>query len=101
MAQTSTLLIAYYHGLLLRDVDSDFLTEDMCSDHLLTADEQTVIDSGSSIHQRNWLLLEHVRHMNMPTLSAFCELLQKKWPQISAQLLTGIAHMHTVATYIP
>ena len=85
----STLLIGYYHGLLLRDLDSDLLTDDMHSTHLLSADEQIVIDSGCSVHQRNWLQLERVRRMDTPTVSTFCELLQKKWPQINAQLLTG------------
>ena len=95
----STLLIGYYHGLLLRDLDSDMLTDDMHSTHLLSTDEQTVIDSGYSVHQRNWLLLERVRQMDTPTVSTFCELLQNKWPQISAQLLTGTqthTQTHTV-----
>lgn len=89
MVASSTLLIGYYHGLLLRDVDSDLLTDDMYSTHLLTADEQVVIDSGCSAHQRNWLLLERVRHMDVQALFKFCELLQNRWPQIGMQLLTG------------
>ena len=91
---SSALLIGYYHGLLLRDVDSDLLTDDMYSAHLLTAKEQIVIDSGCSVHQRNLLLLEHVRNMETQALFTFCELLQNKWPQIGKQLLTGTTHTY-------
>ena len=98
---SSTLLIGYYHDLLLRDIDSDLLTDDMYSIHLLTSDEQIVIDSGCSVHQRNWLLLEHVRHMETQALSAFCDLLQNKSPQIGMQLLTGTTNTHThTCTYV-
>ena len=62
----------------------------MFSVGLLTACEQIVISSGHSVHQRNWLLLEHVRHMDEQTLMAFCELVQEIWPQIGLKLITGV-----------
>ena len=85
----STLLIGYYYGLLLRDVESDLLIDQMYSDNLLTTDEQNFITFGHNVHQKNRLLLEHVRHMDGQNLVVFCELLQNKWPQIGTQLLTG------------
>ena len=90
MMSTSTLLIAYYHGLLLRSIDADLLTDKMCSVGLLTAHEQIVISSGNSIYQKNWLLLEHVRHMDVQALRKFCEVVQEVWPQIGLQLITGV-----------
>ena len=89
MLSTSTLLIGYYHGLLLRDTNADSLMGDLYSTGLLTAQEQNVILSGHSSHQRNWLLLEHVRHMDSQALLAFSELLKEVWPQIGMQLITG------------
>jgi len=85
----STLLIGYYHGLLLRDIDADLLTDHMCSTGLLSVHEQTVIFSGHTVHHRNWLLLECVRHMDLQLLPTFCELVLEEWPEIGSQLITG------------
>ena len=90
MMTTSTLLIGYYHGLLLRSIDADLLTDKMCSIGLLTAHEQIVISSGHSVHQRNQLLLEHVQHMDAQALRIFCEAVQDIWPQTGLQLITGV-----------
>ena len=89
MMSTTTLLIGYYHGLLLRSIDADMLTDKMCSVWVLTANEQMVISSGHSVYQKNWLLLYHVQHMGTQALSTFCELVQEIWPQIGSQLITG------------
>jgi len=85
----STLLIGYYHGLLLRDTNADSLIDDLYSTGLLTAHEQNVILSGHSFNHRNWLLLEYVRHMDSQALLAFSELVKDVWPQIGLQLVTG------------
>ena len=97
MMTTGTLLIGYYHGLLLSIIDANILTNDMCSVGLLTSHEQIVISSDHSIYQRNWLLLEHVRHMNVQALMAFCDLVQEIWPLNGSQLTTGV---HTNCVYI-
>ena len=89
MLSTSTLLIGYYHGLLLRDTTAESLVGDLFSNGLLTAQELKVILSGHSSHHRNWLLLEYVRHMDPQALLAFSELIKDVWPQISRQLVTG------------
>ena len=86
----STLLIGYYHGLLLRDIDADQLTDKMCSTGLLTDYEQTIISSGHTVHHRNWLLLEYVRLMDQQLLQKFCKLLQEEWPEIGSQLIMGM-----------
>ena len=85
-----TLLIGYYHGLLLRDIDADLLIDKMCSTGLLADHEQAIISCGHTVHHRNWLLLEYVRLMHLESLLTFCELLQEEWPEISLQLITGI-----------
>ena len=84
-----TLLIGYYHGLLLRDMNADQLTDKMCSTGLLTDYEQTVISSGHTVHQRNRLLLEYVRRMELKILFEFCKLTLEEWPEIGLQLITG------------
>lgn len=84
-----TLLIGYYHGLLLRDIDADLLVDKMCSAGLLIDHEQAVICNGHTIHHRNWLLLEHVRHLDLPLLLEFCELVLGEWPAVGSQLLIG------------
>ena len=89
-----TLLIGYYHGFLLRDIDADQLTDKMCSTGLLTDHQQTVISSGHTVHHRNWLLLEHVRHMDLESLPKFFKLLQEEWPEIGSQLIVGMLMWH-------
>ena len=91
MLSTSTLLIGYYHDLLLRDTTAESLVGDLFSNGLLTVQELNVILSGHSSHHRNWLLLEQVRHMDSQALLAFSELVKDVWPQIGMQLVTGIA----------
>ena len=87
---SSTLLISYYHGLLLRDTNADLLIGDLYYGGLLSAHEQNVILSGHSLHYRNWLLLEHVRHMDSSSLMIFSKLVKDLWPQIGIQLVKGM-----------
>ena len=89
MMSTSTLLIGYYHGLLMKSIDADLLINKLRSVGILTTHEQNAISSGHSIHNRNQLLLEHVCHMNVQSLEAFCELVQEVWPQVGSQLIIG------------
>ena len=86
----STLLIAYYHGLLLRDTSIDLLIDDLYYNELLTAHQQAIVFSGHSIHHRNWLLLEYARHMSTESLLVFSKLVKNVWPHIGIQLITGM-----------
>ena len=86
---TSTLLIGYYHGLLLRDTNADLLIDNLYSTGLLSAYKQNVILFGHSSHHRNWLLLEYVRHMNSQGLLEFSESVKDVWAHIGLQLITG------------
>ena len=90
LASPFTLLIGYYHSVLLRDTNADMLSLDMCTKHLFSANDQSIISTGHSVHHRNWLLLEHVRHMNAKAFSTFCELVKKLWPEIGLQLISGM-----------
>ena len=97
---TSTLLIGYYHGLLLRDTSADSLVGDLCSTGLLTAQELNVILSGHSSHHRSQLLLEYVQHLDSQALLMFSELVNDVWPHIGMQLITGVElHMYMVNIY--
>ena len=100
---TSTVLIGYYHGLLLRDTNADVLINHLYHKELLLTHEQEMISSGHSLHRRNWLLLEHVRHMNPSSLLIFSKLINDLWPQIGIQLVTGIAiaiYVFTLSLYM-
>ena len=94
---SSTLLIGYYHGLLLRDTNADSLIGYLCYNGLLSAHEQNVILSGYSSHCRNWLLLEYIRHMDSSSLMIFSKLVKDLWPQIGIQLVTGRLCMYHIA----
>ena len=89
MASPLTLLIGYYHGVLLRDIKADSLVGDMCSGCLISTCDKNLISAGHSVHHRNWLLLEHVRHMKIKTYSAFCKLVLSLWPDVGSQLSIG------------
>ena len=90
MTTIQALLVSYYHGLLLRELDADSLTDTMFSCDLLTRNEQAIISTGHSIHQRNQMLLEYIQCMDMQALMSFCEVVQEMWPQIGSQLITGM-----------
>ena len=87
MMATPTLLIGYYYGLLMQSIDADLLTGKMYLVKLLTATECSIISSGHSVHHRNWMLLEHVRHMDVQALVKFCELVQGIWPQVGQLII--------------
>ena len=97
MASPLTLLIGYYHGVLLKDINADSLFDEMCSQCLLNAHEQSVISAGHSVHHRNWLILEHVRCMDTKVFLAFCKLVQKLWPLVGSQLIAGMCMLHMYA----
>ena len=101
VVSVSTLLIGYYHGLLLRDINADTLAKKMYSFGLLNVHEQTTISSGHSIHHRNWLLLEHIRHIDKQSVLKFCKLLQEEWPEIGSQLDISIcAYIGIIINYL-
>ena len=85
-----TLLVGYYHGLLMRNINATLMVDKMCSQSLLAPHDQEMILAGHSIYQRNWLLLECVRCMGMQNLVKFCEFLQQILPQLGLQLTTGL-----------
>ena len=87
---SSTLLIGYYHSLLLKYIDSNFLVNKMCSNGLLTACEEELISTGHSIHERSQILLEYVRHMQTVTLMIFCEYVQETIPRVGSKLIKGM-----------
>ena len=78
----------------MRDIDADLLVNKMCSTGLLTGDELPVISSGHSVHQRNWLLLEHVRQFELQLLLEFCKLVKEEWVEIGSQLIAGTLLVH-------
>ena len=73
----------------MRDINADLLMDKMSSNGLLAPHDQELILTGHSMYQRNWLLLEHVRHMKMETLMKFCEFVQGISPQVGLQLIEG------------
>ena len=87
---SSTLLIGYYHGLLLKYIDPNLLVNKMCLYGLLTGSEEELISTGHSIHHRNQLLLEYVRHMQTVTLMIFCEYVQEIVPRVGSQMVKGM-----------
>ena len=87
---TATLLIGYYHGLLLKSIDADMLKDKMCSVGLLTTHEKIIISSGHSVYQKNCLLLNYVQQMDVQVLLTFSELVQEMWPLIGSQLIAGM-----------
>ena len=87
---SSTLLIGYYHSLLLKYIDPNLLVNKMCLHGLLTGSEEELISTGHSIHHKNQLLLEYVRHMQTVTLMIFCEYVQESVPRVGSQLVKGM-----------
>ena len=87
----STLLIGYYHGLLMKNIEVNLMVDKMSSNNLLaTNDQEMILAAGHSIHQSNWILLECVRCMGMQALVKFCEFVREILPEVGFQLLTGM-----------
>ena len=96
----STLLIGYYHSLLLRDIDADVLLDKMSTNGLIASHDQELISASHSNHQQNWLLLEHVRHMEMEELVKFCRSVEESYPQLGLQLVTGMRILCVPSKYV-
>ena len=88
----STLLVGYYHGLLMKINDVSLVIDRMSSNNLLTPNDQEMILAGHSIHQRTWILLECVRCMGMQAMVKFCEIVQEILAKVGSQLLTGMRY---------
>jgi len=86
---TSLLLIGYYHGLLLRDIDVDQLSNVMCSTGLLTDVDKILLSTCCSIHHKKYLLIEIARHMDKGNLLQFCQAIQEVCPRIKCQMKKG------------
>jgi len=90
MMSTPTLLVGYYHGLLLRDINVDQLCDKMSSSGLLTTHDQHVISTGYSVYQKKYLVLENIRHMDEKSFPVVCEVIHELWPEIGTQLKAGM-----------
>ena len=96
----SILLIGYYYGLLLRDINTDSLIGDLYSSGLISPHELNVILSGHSLHHRNWLLLDHFQHVDSQALLAFSQLVMEVWPHIGVKLVTGMCSCDCYGGYL-
>ena len=74
----------------MRDINADLLIDKMSSNGLLSPHDQELILTGHSMHQRNLLLLEHVRHVEMQILMKVCEFVQEISSQVGLQLIAGM-----------
>ena len=74
----------------MRDINADLLMDKISSGGLLAPHDQELILTGQSLYQRNCLLLEHMRHMEMQALMKFCEFVQGISPQVGLQLIEGM-----------
>jgi len=89
MISISTLLIGYYHGLLMRDIGVDQLNTKMHTSGLLTANDQNSLLASHSSHHKKYLVLETIRHMDEENIFKFCHILKEVCPQICLQLNKG------------
>ena len=76
-------------------LDTNFVITKICSTRLLTSYEQELILTCYSLHQKKYLLLEQLRHMEIKTV---CELIEEDIPMIGIQLVAG-TYM-SLATYM-
>ena len=90
MIPTPTLLIGYYHGLLMRDINIDQLMYKMYSSGLLTDQGQDFVSTGYSVYQKKYHLLDYPRCMDIKQLLIFCNLVQELCPEIGSQLKIGV-----------
>jgi len=89
MIPTPTLLVGYYHGLLMRDVNYDLLMDKMCARGLLTGQDKELVFKGYSVYQRKCLLLDYAESMSTEQLVIFCDLVEELYPEIGTQLKIG------------
>jgi len=99
MIPTPTLLIGYYHGLLIRDINLDQLMYKMYSSGLLTDQGQDFISTGYSVYQKKCHLLDYPRCMDIKQLLVFCNLVQELCPEIGSQLKIGMGVL-TCVVYV-
>ena len=79
---TSKDIIDHFSHYLTTEMDSDLIVEHMLSQQLLNDQEVHTIMSATSSFQKNCLILEKIRPMNIKSLVCFCEILQKFDSQI-------------------
>ena len=73
---TSKDLIDHFSHYLTTEMDSDLIVEHMLSRQLLNDLDIHTIMSAASSFQKNCLILEKIRLMNIKSLVSFCEILK-------------------------
>jgi len=72
-------------------MDADLTVQHMSTQQLLSDDDLNIIEMAIDKYQKNCLMLNTVRLMDVPLLKSFCDILQKTDHQkhIAATLVNG------------
>ena len=73
---TNKDLIDHFSHYLTTEMNSDLIVQQMLSQQLLNDQDYQIIMSAASDYQKNCLLLEKVRLMDIKSLENFCNILQ-------------------------
>ena len=73
---TTKDIVDHFFNYLSLEMDADLIAQQLNSLKLLNQDEFHVVMTGMSNYQKNCLVLEKIRNMDMDSLTAFCKLLE-------------------------
>ena len=73
---TSKCVIDHFNHYLCTKMDANTVVQQMLTQQLLNDDEVENLRNAASNYQKNCLLVEKIRLMNLETLELFCKLLQ-------------------------
>jgi len=83
--ETKQIVDHFYHKLSC-EMDADVIVQEMSTKQLLSDDDMYTISIAMNKYQKNCLVLDRVRLMNMTSLMSFCFVMQ------------GIDHLRHIGT---
>ena len=81
-------------------MDADLIAQQLNSLKLLKKDEFYIVMTGMSQYQKNCLILEKIRNMDMDSLTTFCKLLESIPHQkhMGTMLLNGKNAVYSISS---
>ena len=94
---TSKSIIDHFNHYLSSEMDCDLIVQHMLTQQLLDKNEVLNLNNAISSYQKNSLLLERIRLMDMQRLEPFCKLLRsfKSQKHIADVLVNGKLSHHS------
>jgi len=100
LLECSKDIVDHYYSYLSCEMDSDVIVQQKSSQELFCDDDLQTIATAMNTYQKNCLMLEKIRLMDIVLLENFCKLLKTTGqPHLGTSLLNGESQVYHAVLY--